>query len=257
MWWIWFIGTSHKTWFLFIAKHLHNLYLSLGGDCCNFNSACSQLVETLDALVAMDALLIQCEQMLCNFQGILQKIVFQSTGMLRKVSIHHQRLKDQVSLRKKTFCQFNQRCQWRKNGWMLFPEFCFLIQGYIQRCINQGFLMPDVSFLDQWSMIATWVLIDLPLSVRFLMFSFPPFLPCIRFWRKKDIFVFHYGSTLVRRWEVSTWNCSLIGFGHIDWQVHEFQLQYWSTSFISTLEPNVKNGDKTVWEPSHGSWNLV
>ena len=74
MWWIWFIGTSHKTWFLFIAKHLHNLYLSLGGDCCNFNSACSQLVETLDALVAMDALLIQCEPaMLCNFQGIQQK----------------------------------------------------------------------------------------------------------------------------------------------------------------------------------------
>ena len=58
----------------FIAKHLHNLYLSLGGDCCNFNSACSQLVETLDALVAIDALLKQCEPaMLCNVQGIQQK----------------------------------------------------------------------------------------------------------------------------------------------------------------------------------------
>ena len=108
--------------------------------------------------------------------------------MLRKVSIHNQRLKDQVSLRKKVFCQFNQRCQWRKNGWMLFPEFCFLIQGYLQRCINQGFLMPDVSILDQWLMIATWVLIDLPLSVRFLMFSFPPFLPCIKCWREKNKF---------------------------------------------------------------------
>ena len=40
---------------------------------CNFNSAGLQLEATLDALVAMDTLPIQCEIMLCNFQGILQK----------------------------------------------------------------------------------------------------------------------------------------------------------------------------------------
>ena len=92
--------------------------------------------------------------------------------------------------KRSSLTQEENSVEWRKNGWMLFPEFCFLIQGYIQRCISQGFLMPDVSFLDQWSMIATWVLIDLPLSVRFLMFSFPPFLPCIRFWRRKKTFLY-------------------------------------------------------------------
>ena len=92
--------------------------------------------------------------------------------------------------KRSSLTQEENSVEWRKNGWMLFPEFCFLIQGYIQRCISQGFLMPDVSFLDQWSMIATWVLIDLPLSVRFLMFSFPPFLPCNRFWRRKKTFLY-------------------------------------------------------------------
>ena len=74
MWWIWSIGTPHKTWLLSLQNICITCICHSEVIDCNFNSACSQLVETLDALVAIDALLIQCEPaMLCNVQGIQQK----------------------------------------------------------------------------------------------------------------------------------------------------------------------------------------